>query len=388
MEKSTEKSPWLHEAGLTFLNHGSFGATARGVLERQSELRARMESDPILFLVDELESRLDEVRGFVAPRLGTPAEGLAFVPNPTFAVNSVLASLRLREGDEIAFTNHGYNACNNAVVRWTEQSGARAVCVDLPFPISGPAEAVERIVGAFTERTRLLLVDHVTSPTGLVLPVEEIVREAHGRGIEVLIDGAHAPGMLPLSVERIGAEWYAGAFHKWLGAPKGASFLYTREDKRKTTKPVTTSHGANSPRTDRSRYLIEFDWTGTTDPTCLLVVPTAIELLESLHADGLSGVMRDNRTLALKAREELASSLGIALPAPDEMIGALAALPLPDGPADRLRHGLRQRHRVQVPVFAWPHAPRRLLRVSGHLYNRVEHYRTLASALSIELSAE
>jgi isopenicillin-N epimerase len=384
----TDKSLWAHEDGLTFLNHGSFGATPRPVLEHQASLRAEMERDPIRFLVDELEQRLDTVRAFVAPRLGAPAEGLAFVPNPTFAVNSVLASIALSPGDEIVFTSHGYNACNNAVLRRTEQSGAVPVCVELPFPVASAATVTERLVSALTKRTRLLLVDHVTSPTGLVLPVEDIVREAHARGIDVLIDGAHAPGMLPLSIERLGVAWYTGAFHKWLCAPKGASFLYTREDKRGATRPIVTSHGANTTRTDRSRYLVEFDWTGTHDPTAVLSVPAAIEAVEALHPDGIAGVMRDNRELALRGRALLAERLEREPPCPDEMVGALAALSLPAGPADALRLALRRRHRIQVPVFAFRQAPERLVRVSAQRYNALPDYERLARALEIELAAE
>lgn len=383
-----EKSPWGHEAGLTFLNHGSFGATARSVLAHQAELRAEMERDPIRFLVDELEARLDAVRAFVAPRLGVSAEGLAFVPNPTFAVNSVLASLELAPGDEIVVSNHGYAACNNAAERWAVRRGAKVVCADVPFPLRNAGEVTDRVVSAFGPKTRLLLLDHVTSPTGLVLPVEEILREAHRCGVDVLVDGAHAPGMLPASIASLGAAWYTGAFHKWLCAPKGASFLYTREDKRESTRPIATSHGASARREDRSRYLLEFDWTGTQDPTALLSVPAAMSFVEALHPDGLGGVMAENRRLVLGARSLLAERLGLTLPCPDDMIGSLAALVLPPGPADPLRLALRHRHAIQVPIYAWPRPPERLVRVSAQRYNTLDDYGRLAEALAVELGAE
>jgi isopenicillin-N epimerase len=380
--------PWLHEDGLTFLNHGSFGATPEPVLAAQTELRARMERDPIRFLIHELEPRLDAVRGVVGSRFGTEPAAIAFVPNPTFAVNSVLASLTLEREDEIVVTNHGYNACNNAVVAWAERSGARAVVAQVPFPLRDPAEASAAVIEALTPRTRLVLVDHVTSMTGLVLPVAEIVRAVQDRGVDVLVDGAHAPGMVRLDISAIGAAYYVGALHKWICAPKGASFLAVREDRRARTRPAVISHGANSPRTDRSRYHLEFDWLGTVDPTPILAVPDALAFLDALSPDGLAGVMRENRALALEARALLASRLGVEVPCPDEMIGSLASLPLPDGDAVALASALRGEHNIQVPVFPWPDAPRRLVRISAQRYNGLSQYETLASALDVLLRRE
>lgn len=382
------KFPWLHEDGLVFLNHGSFGATPAPILELQAELRAQIEHDAIRFLLDQLEDRLDAVRSVAGARLGAEPEGIAFVPNPTFGVNSVLASLRLSPGDEIVVSEHGYNACNNAAKHWAERAGGRAVVAKIPFPIQDPGEATAAIIGAVGPRTRLVMIDHVTSQTGLVLPAAEIVREIEGRGIDVLVDGAHAPGMVPLDISAIGAAYYVGAFHKWICAPKGASFLFTRADRRASTHPVVTSHGANSTRTDRTRYALEFDWLGTMDPTPFLAVPAAFAFLDSLSSDGLAGVMHLNRALTLQARALLTKSLGIEAPCPDSMLGSLASLPLPDGDSVRLHRALRDTHRIQIPVFPWPEAPRRLIRISAQRYNQLSDYERLASALTEELRHE
>jgi isopenicillin-N epimerase len=216
------------------------------------------------------------------------------------------------------------------------------------------------------------------------------------RGIEVLVDGAHGPGMLPLEIGALGAAYYTGNCHKWICAPKGAAFLWVREDRRDAIRPVCISHGANSPRRDRSRYLIEFDWTGTLDPTAVLSIPAALATIASMHERGWTGVMETNRALALRARDMLCSALGIDPPAPDSMIGSLAAVPLPDGAAscapslygDPLQDALWERHRIEIPVIPWPEPPKRLIRVSAQLHNAPADYEKLCAALPALLSEE
>ena len=387
------KHHWLLDPEIAFLNHGSFGATPRVVLEKQSELRERMEREPVQFFVRELEGLLDDARRELAAFLRCEAEGLAFVPNATAGVNAVLRSLDLDKFDELLVTTQEYNACRNALEFVAGLSGAKVVVADVPFPIASPEVVVERVMERVTERTRLLLIDHVTSQTALINPIERLVRELHGRGIDTLVDGAHAAGFLPLDLSATGAAYYTGNLHKWVCAPKGAGFLYVRENRRAAIRPVSISHGANSPRRDRSRYLIEFDWTGTFDPTPLLCVPDSLRAVASLVSGGWPDVMRRNRALALHARDLLCGALSIDRPAPDEMLGAMAAVPLPDGtqstaPAlygDPLQDRLFERHRIEVPVVPWPHPPKRLLRISAQLYNTPDEYERLCNALRAEL---
>jgi len=381
---------WSLDPAVIFLNHGSFGACPIPVLRYQAELRQRMERQPVQFFVRDLEGLLDEARAVLGDFLGAPAHDLAWVPNATTAVNAVLRSLSFAPGDELLTTDHEYNACRNVLDFVAQRAGARVVVASLPFPIAGPDQVIDAVMGRVTGRTRLALLDQVTSQTGLVLPIEALVRELRMRGVETLVDAAHAPGMLPLDLAAIGAAWYTGNCHKWICAPKGAAFLYTRPDVQPRTRPAVISHGANSTRTGRSRYLIEFDWTGTDDPTAFLSVPAALRFMGELLPGGWSAVRETNRQLVLRGREVLCHTLGIDPPCPDDMIGSLASLPLPDGDgragdsplyADPLQDRLLQQFQIEVPVIPWPAPPKRLIRISGQVYNCDGDYERLGHAL-------
>jgi isopenicillin-N epimerase len=378
------KQHWLLDPTITYLNHGSFGATPRVVLERQNEFRAQMEREPARFFVRELEPLLDDARRTLAAFLNADQSGLAFVPNATAGVNAVLRSLDLDKLDELLVTTQEYNASRNTLDYVAGISGAKIVVAELPFPIDSPETVIARVLEKVTDRTRLLLIDHVVSQTALILPIERLVKELAARGIDTLIDGAHAPGFLPLDLREIGAAYYTGNLHKWVCAPKGAGFLYVRENRRRTIHPIAISHGANATRTDRSRFHLEFDWTGTFDPSPWLCVPASLAFMES-HGGWLE-VMRRNRALALNARDLLCHTLGIRPPAPDSMLGAMAAIPLPDGDQDALQDALLFEHGIEVPIMPWPHPPKRLLRISAQLYNELADYEKLAAGIPSALS--
>ena len=384
------KQHWQLDPAIIFLNHGSFGATPRAVLEEQQELRKRMEAEPVRFFVRELEPLLDAARTEIAKFLGTDAEGMAFVPNATAGVNAVLRSLDLDKFDELLVTNHEYNACRNALEFVAGLAGAKVVVADIPFPARSEDDIVDAVLACVTSRTRLFLVDHVTSQTAVLMPVARLIRELHQRGIDTLVDGAHAPGMVPLDLRALNAAYYTGNFHKWVCAPKGSAFLYVRPNRRAGVRPVSISHGANSLRTDRSRYLLEFDWTGTSDPTAWLCVPLSIRFMQSLVPGGWPEIMRRNHELAIRARDILASVLSIEPRVPDSMLGSMASLPLPDGSpsaappslyGDPLQDELLEKYGIEVPIIPWPQPPKRLIRVSAQLYNEEAEYEALAAAL-------
>ena len=384
---------WPLDPGVVFLNHGSFGACPTEVLRHQAALRAEMEAEPVRFLSRELDDRLDVARAALGAFLGADPDDLAFVVNATSGVNAVLRSRAFAPGDELLTTDHAYNACRNTLHYVAERAGAKVVVATVPFPVASADEVVQAVLARITPRTRLALVDHVTSPTALILPIERLTAELTARGIDVLVDGAHAPGMVPLNLAALGAAYYSGNCHKWLCAPKGSAFLWTRRDLQPGVRPLTISHGANAVRPGRSRFRLEFDWTGTSDPTAWLAVPRAIEYLGTLVEGGWPALMARNRGLALAARRLLCAAAGTAPPCPDEMVGSLAAVRLPDGTAevgwrrpDPLQPTLFEDWRIEVPVMSWPAAPRRLVRISAQLYNDLEHYERLAEALRKELA--
>jgi len=371
---------------ITFLNHGSFGACPRIVLESQQRFRDQLEREPVRFFMRELEPLLDVSRRALAVFLGADEEGIAFVANATTGVNAVLGSLELGPGDGLLVTDHAYNACRNALDFHAQKRGAEVAIARLPFPLEDPEQIVESVLSSVTAKTRVALLDHVTSQTGLLLPLERLVRELDARGVDTLVDGAHAPGMVSLDLAKLGAAYYAGNLHKWVSAPKGAAFLYVREDKRAAVRPAVISHGANSPRKDRSRYLLEFDWQGTNDPSAVLAVPDAISAMAALVPGGFPAVMQRNRSLALSARATLCDALGQGPPAPDSMIGALAVVRLPDAMTDALplvdpiQDELFHRFRIEVPVMPWG-SPKRWIRISAQVYNDESDYTYLARSL-------
>jgi len=393
------RAHWTLDSSVVFLNHGSFGACPRVVLDAQRELRERLERNPMQFFIRDLEPLLDDARAELARFVGADPLDLVFVPNATAAVNAVVASFPFEPGDEALTTSQEYNACRNALEHAARRAGARVVAAEVPFPVASDDEVVNAILAAVGPRTRLALVDHITSPTGLVWPIARIVRALEERGVRTLVDGAHAPGMVPLALGELGASYYTGNCHKWLCAPKGAALLWVRRELQDGVVPAIVSHGLNATRRDRTRFHLLFDWTGTSDPTAVLCVPAALRFLESVHpgGGGIAAVMEDNRRKALDARDALALALGVALPAPASMIGSLAALPLPDGDGtpsasplytDRLTQALVERHRIEVPIVPWPSPPKRLVRISAQLYNAPEEYAVLARALGEELRAE
>ena len=381
---------WDLDPDVQHLNHGSFGACPRVVLEAQQELRAYIEQNPMRFYHRELEERIDEARSVLAEFVGSEPENLVFVRNTTMAVNSVLRSLALRAGDELLVTDHEYRASRNALDFVAARSGAKVVVAKIPFPLASPQEVLDILLTHASDKTRLLLCDHITSATGLVLPIQEIVRAFDELGIDTLVDGAHAPGQLPLCLDQLGAAYYTGNCHKWLCTPKGAALLHVRPD-RQEIRPLSISHGATIESKGRSRFWLEFDWTGTDDPTALLTIPHAIRFFRELLPGGWNELRRRNRELLLFGRTLILDALGTQAPCPDDMLASLAAVVIPSSDElsvpdslgfDPLQIELATEHKIEVPVFAWPSPACRILRISAQLYNHKAQYAKLAEVLA------
>ncbi len=390
---------WRLDPAVTYLNHGSYGACPEPVLAVQRDLQDRMEAEPVRFLSGELPDLLHRARADVGSFLGADPDGVAFVPNATTGVNTVLGSLGFEAGDELLATDHEYNATLNALHAVAARDGARVVIAHLPFPISDPGDATAAILAAVTRRTRLVLVSQVTSPTALVLPIEALVGELARRGIDTLVDGAHAPGMIPLDLDGLGTAYWTGNGHKWLCSPKGSAVLWVRADRRAAIHPLVVSHGANEVLGDRSRFRAEFDWVGTSDPTAFLTLPAALDWMAAAvpEGGGWPAVMAANHALVVAGRDVVASALGVAPPAPDSMLGSMAALPIPgivgDAAAKELSGRLLAEDAIEVPIGGWPVMAARpgappeqvLIRISAQLYNEPADYERLAGALARRL---
>ncbi|MEE2789893.1 MAG: aminotransferase class V-fold PLP-dependent enzyme [Myxococcota bacterium] len=383
---------WCLDPSITFLNHGSFGACPTAILDYQSALRARVERQPVQFYLRDAWSLVDEARCKVSSFVGAKAENFAFTRNATSAVNAVLKSMTFEQGDEIIVTSHGYPACKNIVDYVANRWALRVVVVELPFEGLTDAQIVDDILAQVNDRCRLALLDHVTSPTGLVMPMDRLVPALHERGVRTLIDGAHAPGMVDLNLEQLAPCWYVGNLHKWVCAPKGAAFLYARPDCQTDVYPARLSHGyqMDPEQTGRSSFHLNFDWTGTDDLTAWLTAPFAIEYLEKLVDDGWSGIRHRNHALAIQAKDLLVRALDISPPVSNDLLGHMVALPLPQAAlANRpsplygspLQEAILSQYGIEVPLIPWPAHPNRLIRVSAALHNSIADYEKLGAAL-------
>jgi isopenicillin-N epimerase len=384
---SSFRRHWALASGLVYLNHGAFGACPKPILKVQEEMRREMEASPVQFLWRRFEERLEPSRHELARFVGARPQDIVFVGNATTGVNAVLRSLRLRHGDELLTTSLDYNACRNVLVETARASGARIVVADVPFPLRSSDEIVEAALAKVTTRTRLAMLDHVTSDTGIIVPISTLIRELTGRGVETLIDGAHAAGMLPLNLSKLGASYYTANLHKWVCAPKGAAFLWVREDKQPEIQPPVISHGNNRPRAGFTPFQDRFDWPATFDPTAWFCVKDAIEWMRGLMSGGWRELREHNHSLVASARDVICAELGVEPPCPSSMLGSLATIPLPNDFPDAVRREkideeqalLYDRYSIEVPFSRF--GARRWIRISAQIYNSMAEYEYLAAVL-------
>lgn len=380
---------WQIDRQIVFLNHGSFGACPVQVLQKQNEYRSRMEAEPVRYVLRELEDLLWASKESLAGFIGAKAADIAFVNNATAGVNTVLNALHFNAGDELMMTNHGYGACNNAMKWFAEKSGAKVVTAEIPFPVQFPEEVTAAILKTVTPRTKLVMIDHITSPTGIIFPVKEIVAMLNEKGIDTLVDGAHAPGMIDLNIDEIGAAYYTGNCHKWICSPKGSAFLHVRKDRQQLIHPMVISH-LYDKNAGEKRWSSHFFWPGTSDFTAYLCIKDAIEFMSTLFPGGWKELREHNHSLTLKARKYIAEELNLPLPAPESMIGALSAISIGKGEVPAVtfnyisvpQEKLWKEFNIEVPVFVWNVAhPRLWLRFSVQAYNSMDQYEYLAGAV-------
>jgi isopenicillin-N epimerase len=367
--------------GITFLNHGSFGAVPRVVFEAHNEWRRRIEAEPVELLGRRNFELIAQAKRPVAQWLGMNDADFGFVTNATEGINAVLRSLNLNAGDELVTTNHVYHAVRQAMRLTARRAGAVVKEVAVNVPVESAEQIVAAVLDGLTPRTRLVVIDHVTSPTALVFPVEEIIAGCTSRGVDVLVDGAHAPGMVPLNVEKLGSAYYAANLHKWVCAPKGSAFLWVRPDRKKDVHPAVVSHFLDEG------FSREFGWQGTRDIGSWLTVPTALEFMGEL---GWDRVMDHNHRMALWAHELLCRKWGVKPMSPldGSLLGSMATVSLPPPlealsveQCEALQQRLYSEFGIEVPLMRWN--GRVCLRVSCQVYNSPAEYERVAEVVGI-----
>jgi isopenicillin-N epimerase len=351
---------WALSPEVLHVNHGSYGGCQTSVIAEARRLRTELEAAPMKFFGLAWQGLIDRARETLAAFVGAPAERLVFVPNATHGVAIAIASCRVDAGDEIVTTNHTYRAVRNQLARLAAARGARVHTVPIALPFD-PDAWVAALEATITPRTRLVVLDHVTSPTGLIFPLERIVPALVARGIQVVIDGAHAPGQIALDIAALGATYYAGNNHKWLCAPKATGFLVAHGP----ATPLVTSHGASPEYGPANRLHAELDWAGTGDPTPHLCVPAALAAVADWPA-----TRARNHALVLALRDRVIAALGGDERhhlAPATSLGCMAAIPvrISGVPLELTQRLLRDN--VELPIVDWPAQP--LVRISAHLYN-------------------
>ena len=388
MVAATMREHFLLQPDLVFLNHGSFGACPRPVFENYQGWQLKLEQQPVAFLDQsrELFKHKESPRAALADRLGASAQDIVGVSNVTEGLNIIAQSLQLQPGDEILTSNHEYNALENTWQFVANRSGANLVAAEIPLPLNSEETFTQTLVNAMTDKTKVLFLSHVTSPTALVFPIENIVTEARNRGITTVIDGAHAPGLIDVNLTKLNADFYSGNCHKWMMAPKGAGFLWARQDLQATLEPLVVSHGwvprsgdpAQPGAFGRSRFLDNFEMVGTRDPAAWMALPAAIEF-QQRH--GWPQCAQDCAALAEKTALAIAARTKIPLLAStDYLARQMISIPLPTCDVASVKRQLLERFNIEIPVFEWSN--RCFVRLSVNVYNTESEMAILIDGLS------
>lgn len=368
---------FLLEDGVVFLNHGSFGACPRVVFEEYQRIQRRIEAQPVRFFVSEVFEMLTASRTALAKLVGTTPENIVPALNATYGVNVIANSIPLQPGDEILSNTHEYGACIRAWEKACRRTGAVIIHADVPLPVANSDDIFDRIVAGATERTKVLFVSHLTSPSGLVFPVERLVAWARERGIITFIDGAHAPAQVPLQLDAMGADFYTGNCHKWLCAPKGSGFIYARPEWQHVVEPLLVSWGPMLPVVTGTPYIDELIWPGTYDPSPFLTVPAAIRFQQE---HDWASVSSRCRAMALEVKALMEGIDGASSIAPNDssVIAQMAAVSLPLEDNVGLKAFLLDNYNIEIPIGRWQGLT--LMRASVQAYNNVEEYELLVRA--------
>lgn len=373
---------FLLDPDVIFLNHGSFGACPRAVFDEYVRWQRELERQPVRFLQRELPTLLADARQLVGEYLGARSHEIVFVPNPTFAANTIARSLPLGPGDEVLLTDHEYGACQFAFDFAAKQKGFRVVEQPITLPVESNEAIVEQFWQGVTPNTKLIFISQITSPTALTLPVAKICQKARAAGILTMVDGAHAPGQIDVDLGQIGADFYTATCHKWMCAPKGSGIFYVREDRQAMIDPLIVGWGWGPNKTfhRENEFIEHHEWLGTYDPAAYLAVPAAIAWQRAQITPEVRQRSQELAHLAV----ELASQIdGIERVHPDAFFSQMGLIDVtarcPD--SDALKSRLYDEFRIEIPVIRWQ--DRVFIRISAHAYTKRTDIEALVQALQV-----
>jgi isopenicillin-N epimerase len=378
------KQHFLLDPSITFLNHGSFGATPKPVFEAYQQWQLRLERQPVLFLGRELDGLLMTSRRALGKYLNADANDLVYIPNATHGVNIIAHSLRLESGDEVLTTDHEYGACDYTWEFTCGRAGAKYIHQPIPLPVVSEENIVEQFWLGVTSRTKAIYLSHITSPTALRLPVEKICKRAKEAGILTIVDAAHSPGQIPVDLQALGADVVFGNCHKWLLNVKGSAFLYVRRETQNMIDPLVVSWGYNpTPETTTgSRFIDVLQWTGTKDPTAALTVPMAIEFMQEHN---WNEVRLECHNLLRQGVERICdlTNMPPLYPLDSDFYGQMGIAPLPLSNVPVLKRRLYDEYKIEVPLIQWQN--KQFIRISVQGYNSQSDIDALLNALKILL---
>jgi isopenicillin-N epimerase len=374
------KKLFLLDPHIHFLNHGSFGACPIPVFQAYQKWQIRLENQPVEFLGREIITHMGKAREKLAKFVNCQPDELVYFPNPTTAINMIARNLALQPGDEIFATNHEYGAMDRTWRFIAEKTGALYINHPIPLPMTTKEEFIENFWSGVTENTKVIFLSHITSPTALTFPVEEVCHRARSSGIFSIVDGAHVPGQISLDLERIGPDVYTGACHKWLCAPKGSAFLFARKEVQSILKPLVVSWGYQAEEPGPSQFIDYHEWQGTRDMSAFLAVPSAIEFQEKYEWED---VRKDCHELLLSALNEINQLTGLASIDSTQKNGfsQMASIQLPNIDEKLLKHRLYDEFRIEIPIFTWENY--KLLRISVQGYNNEKDIQALIRGLKV-----
>jgi len=376
------RDQFLLDPQIVFLNHGSFGACPRPVFERYQAWQRHLELQPVKFLGRELDDYLYQARSELGKYVNAPPGELVFIPNATHGVNIIARSLQLNPGDEILTTDQEYGACDLAWEFISKKTGAIYHREPLPLPASSENQIVEQFWQTVSDKTKIIYISHITSPTAITLPIQQICQRAREAGILTVIDGAHAPGQLALDLSALNADFYVGNCHKWMLSPKGAGFLYARPAVQDRIEPLIVSWGyqsrSSTPR--ETRFVDYLQWSGTHDPAAALSVPAAIEFMQENHWED---VRRSCHSLLRDAMERISRITGLPslYPFDSKLYQQMGTVPIPRvKDLNELKNRLYEEYKIEIPCMEWRN--QHFLRLSVQGYNTSADIDRLVSALS------